>query len=56
MTHSIYYLEIIRRRGPFGLSLALPKLRAAHVDERVWRRLKGRPFTVQTLMLPGAAE
>ena len=30
--YEITYLVFIRYRGPFGLSIPLPRLRTAHVD------------------------
>ena len=48
--HSIRYLQKIRKRGPFGIPYTALVLRVAHVDERHWQRMKGRPFSVGELM------
>ena len=47
----ITYLVFIRYRGPFGLSIPLPRLRTAHVD-RPMRRFKR--FYLSDLFFPAA--
>ena len=47
----ITYLVFIRYRGPFGLSVPLPRLRTAHVS-RPMRRF--RRFDLNTLFMPAA--
>lgn len=49
--YEIRYLVFIRRRGPFGLTWAMPVVRTAHVDGPTARRL-GRRFTFEEMMRP----
>ena len=51
--HTIYYVEKIRKRGWLGIPYAALKLRTAHVDERNWRRLRGRRFSLGAMMCFG---
>ena len=48
--HSVIYWEIIRKRGWLGIPYAVPKPRVAHLDERHWQRLRGRPFSVGAML------
>ena len=48
--HSIYYVTPIRKRGIFGIPYTALVVRAAHVDEANWRRLRRRPFSMAALM------
>ena len=51
----IIYAEKIRKRGWFGIPYTTLKLRCAHVDPENWRRLRGRPFSLASMMLSGCA-
>lgn len=48
---SIPYIQKIRKRGPFGIPYTALVLRVAHADERNWRRLRRRPFSMLELMM-----
>ena len=48
--HTIFYLTPIRKRGPLGIGYVSLKLRTAHVDERKWLLLRGRPFSIRALL------
>ncbi len=47
----IHYIEIIRKRGWLGIPYRMPKLRTAHVDERRWQQLRGKPFSLSAMLL-----
>ena len=47
---TIFYLQRIHRRGPFGLSYRGFKLRVAHADKESYRRLRKKPFSLDALM------
>lgn len=47
----IRYCQKIRMRGVFGIPYTIIKVRTAHVDERNWRRLRRRPFSILEMML-----
>ena len=49
--HSIRYLQKIKKRGPFGIPYTALIVRVAHVDERHWRRLRHRPFSMDELLI-----
>ena len=46
---TIRYIQKIKKRGPFGIPYTALVIRTAHVDERNWRRLKNRPFSMEAL-------
>ena len=48
--HRILYVKRIRKRGLFGIPYTGLVVRAAHVDEANWRRLRHRPFSMEALM------
>ena len=48
---TIHYIEKIRKRGPFGIPYTAIVVRAAHVDEQNWQRLRRKPFSVGALMI-----
>lgn len=48
--HRIIYFTRIRKRGVFGIPYTVVKPRTAHVDERRWRQIKDRPFSIRELM------
>ena len=48
--HRIVYTEKIRKRGWLGIPYTVLKVRTAHVDDRDWPRMKGRPFSMGALM------
>ncbi len=49
--HKIRYISRINKRGWFGIPYTVWKVRTAHVDERNWRRLRNRPFSMSELMM-----
>ena len=50
--YEITYLVFIKYRGPFGITVTLPRLRTAHA----MRRLPAlRSFTLDDILDPGAA-
>ena len=51
--HAIFYIEQIHMRGWFGIPYSVLKLRVAHVDERNWRRLRRRRFSMRARMCFG---
>ena len=48
--HRIVYTEKIRKRGWLGIPYTVLKVRTAHLDDRDWPRMKGRPFSMGALM------
>jgi len=47
--YEITYLVFIRYRGPFGITLTLPKLRTAHSDRPMGAF---RPFDIMEVLKP----
>ena len=51
--YRVIYIEKIRKRGWFGISYTVPKLRTAHVDARCRRQLQGHRFSLRAMMMSG---
>ena len=49
--HTIRYVQKIKKRGPFGIPYTALVVRAAHVDEENWRRLRRRRFSMDALLI-----